>query len=54
MVLDRLEAGQGPAELRALLRMAQAHGEHLLHRAPQLGGAGERHQREPVTAGGSA
>ena len=48
MMLDRLEPGQRPAELLALPRVTQAHGEHLLHSTPQLGGAGERHQSEPI------
>ena len=47
-MLDRLEPGQRPAELLALPRVTQAHGEHLLHSAAQLGGAGERHQSEPI------
>ena len=32
-------------------RNRTAHGEHLLHRAPQLGSARERHQRETVHCG---
>ena len=48
VVLDRLEACQRPAELHAIARITDGHVEHLLHRAPQLGGAGERHEGEAV------